>query len=220
MQKKVTVDAKTEVVVPKSLLSVLADIGWPTRVEDMLEWLTENRDQRAEFVAAAKKLDVNGLKSLRHFIKHNLNLANGKDPLYGAKRSFEIQQYKQRVKMLLEKVSTGHLTFTLANGLTCSDIHPLIHPAKTTSYYVLIRTPYKVLIRCENSQVQLTVDVRNLLRLYENATKNASELKRLRPWRIDCEVDGENRHVPDDRIPGILRALVDKIPPPIATLMA
>ena len=213
-----TVNLREEVVVPKRLLPVLADIGWPLRVETMLEWLTENRDRRAEFIKTAKKLDASGLKSLRHFIKHNLNVTNGKDPLYGAKRSLEIQKYKKRVRVLREKVSTGKFAFKLANGLTCLDVHPVYAclrptdgPDKTIAY--------DVSIPCENSKVQMRVNVRNMMRLYENATKNASQIKRLHPWHMSCEVDGKNHPIADDKIRMVLRALADGIPPPIAVLV-
>jgi len=207
---EITINPEYEVVVPKKLIPLLREIGWPRNIDLLLDQLTRNPKEREAFVKLASQLNCDGLKTLRTILKTNPLILNKKTPSQILKRVLVIQDVKDR-KYKLHLKAVSKLNFSLSNGLACEMTY--VKTDFGCEYY-------PVTLTIDNVKATLYLDDSQTLTFFERATKDVRIMRRVKPHRISYEKDGRTVDLPKEYYKAAMLAISEKTSLVIAPLLS
>lgn len=205
-------DPKTDVVLPKVMFEKLCWLNWKlNNIQIVLEWLTKNPQCKKEFIDIFRQFDEKGFTSFCWSTNYYVDLKKRDiNVLTLAKRALKHQDESiKRANFRDQLAHTGPITFTMANGLTCT----------LKRDHVYGSTMYWAIITCTDAQVHLKLNLRQIT-AFQKTADNINLLKRIRPDYIVYEAKGE-RHTLDSKLnQAVLNAVMNGDPVAVAPLLA
>lgn len=182
------------------------------------DWLQNNPDQKEELLNAIKLIDQNWLKSLGNTFVYHWRRTPQNSPIALTYRTLKRQNaFKKRVSLKRRAKALGVWTIKLANGLDCRLKAKGCKPKDGffSPFYTWTAT-----IRQDKITVKLDLEIEQVARLEDMATKNIAYLKRMKPRGILLRINGKSFRPNQKVYPAILKMLADKIPVEFAPLFA